>query len=138
QRSRLLYTDPDRILHVSAKTGDGVPDLLKAVIDRVDPPTGDADAPLQALIFDSAFDTYRGVITYVRVKEGRLPSRATIKMFATGITSEAEEAGVMAPEAMPVDALGPGEVGYLVTGLKDVHQAKVGDTITIAGKAGAP
>ncbi|MDP9184603.1 MAG: translation elongation factor 4, partial [Actinomycetota bacterium] len=133
----LLDRDPDEILRVSAKTGAGVQELLRAVIDLVPPPVGDADAPLQALIFDSAFDTYRGVITYVRIKEGRLPSRATIKMFATRVTSEAEEAGVMAPEATPVDALGPGEVGYLVTGLKDVHHAKVGDTITIAGKAGA-
>src|SRR6185436_11951618 len=123
---KLLDRDPDAILRVSAKTGAGVQELLRAVTDLVPPPVGNADAPLQALIFDSAFDTYRGVITYVRVKQGRLPSRATIKMFATGITSEAEEAGVMAPEATPVDALGPGEVGYLVTGLKDVHQAKVG------------
>jgi GTP-binding protein LepA len=110
---------------------------LQAVIEAVPAPTGDVDAPLQALIFDSAFDTYRGVITYVRVQAGQLPSNARIKMFATHVTSEAEEAGVMAPEATPVDALGPGEVGYLVTGLKDVHQAKVGDTITLAGKTGA-
>ena len=120
---------------MSAKSGDGVGELLKAVIERVPPPVGDGDAPLQALIFDSAFDTYRGVIAYVRVKRGRLPSNAKIKMFATGIMSEAEETGVMSPEATPVDALGPGEVGYLVTGLKDVHHAKVGDTITLAGKA---
>ena len=100
-------------------------------------PEGDLRAPVQALIFDSEFDTYRGVITYIRVKQGTLPSNATIKMFATHITSEAEETGVMAPEATPVDALGPGEVGYLVTGLKDVHQAKVGDTITLSGKLGA-
>jgi GTP-binding protein LepA len=136
--AKLLGVDPDEILRVSAKSGAGVPELLGAVVDRVPPPTGDAEAALQALIFDSAFDTYRGVITYVRVKEGRLASRATIKMFATNVTSEAEEAGVMAPEATPVDALGPGEVGYLVTGLKDVHHAKVGDTITLAGKLGAP
>jgi GTP-binding protein LepA len=135
--AKLLDTDLDQILLVSAKTGDGVPELLKAVVDRVRPPTGDPAAPLQALIFDSAFDTYRGVITYVRITQGTLPSNAKIKMFATHVTSEAEEAGVMAPEATPVDALGPGEVGYLVTGLKDVHQAKVGDTITLAGKLGA-
>jgi GTP-binding protein LepA len=135
--AKLLGVDPDEILRVSAKSGEGVADLLGAVVERIPPPTGDADAPLQALIFDSAFDTYRGVITYVRVKQGRLPSRATIKMFATNVTSEAEEAGVMAPEATPVDALGPGEVGYLVTGLKDVYHAKVGDTITLAGKHGA-
>jgi GTP-binding protein LepA len=134
---KLLDRDPDEILRVSAKSGAGVTELLKTVIDQVPPPVGDAEAPLQALIFDSAFDTYRGVITYVRVQAGRLPSNAKIKMFATHVTSEAEEAGVMAPEATPVDALGPGEVGYLVTGLKDVHQAKVGDTITLAGKAGA-
>src|SRR4029450_13388731 len=137
QRARLLDTDPDRILHVSAKTGDGVPDLLKAVIDRVDPPTGDVDAPLQALIFDSAFDAYRGVITYVRIKQGTLPSNAKIKMFATHVTSEAEGAGGVAREPTPVDALGAGEVGCLDTGLKDVHHAKVGDTITLAGKQGA-
>ena len=133
----LLDADPGEILAVSAKTGEGVGDLLRAVVERVPPPGGDADRPLQALIFDSAFDAYRGVITYIRVQEGTLPSYAKIKMFATGVTSDAEEAGVMAPEATPVDALGPGEVGYLVTGLKDVHQAKVGDTITLAGKLGA-
>ena len=133
----LLGRDPADVLRVSAKSGQGVAELLRAVIERVPAPTGDDDAPLQALIFDSAFDTYRGVITYIRVRQGRLPSHATIKMFATHVTSEAEEAGVMAPEATPVDALGPGEVGYLITGLKDVHQAKVGDTITLAGKAGA-
>jgi GTP-binding protein LepA len=135
--SNLLSCDPGDILHVSAKTGEGVDDLLRAVIDRIPAPTGDAAQPLQALIFDSAFDAYRGVITYVRVQQGTLPSHAKVRMFATKVTSEAEEAGVMAPEATPVDALGPGEVGYLVTGLKDVHQAKVGDTITLAGKAGA-
>ena len=142
QRARelagLLDVDPDEVLQVSAKTGEGVPELLAAVIERVPAPTGDEADPLRALIFDSAFDTYRGVITYVRVKDGVLPSFAKIRMFATGVRSEAEEAGVMAPEATPVDALGPGEVGYLVTGLKDVHQAKVGDTITLDGKQGAP
>ncbi len=135
--ANLLKCDPEDILHVSAKTGEGVEEVLRSVIEHVPPPTGDREAPLQALIFDSAFDTYRGVITYLRVKQGVLPSGARIKMFATNVTSEAEETGVMAPEATPVDALGPGEVGYLVTGLKDVHQAKVGDTITLAGKAGA-
>ena len=135
--AHLFDRDPSDILHVSAKTGQGVPDLLRAVVEQVPPPEGDRDAPLQALIFDSAFDTYRGVITYVRITHGTLPSFAKIRMFATGATSEAEETGVMAPEATPVDALGPGEVGYLVTGLKDVHQAKVGDTITLAGKGGA-
>ena len=112
-------------------------ELLAAIVAEVPPPVGDADAPLRALIFDSMFDAYRGVITYVRVKDGSLPSRERIRLMATRVESEAEEAGVMAPEATPVDSLGPGEVGYLVTGLKDVHQAKVGDTITLAGKRGA-
>ncbi len=133
----LLDRDPDDILRISAKTGEGVEDLLKAVIDQVPPPTGETDAPLRALVFDSMFDPYRGVITYVRVKEGELPSGSRIRLMATATESDAEEAGVMAPEPLPVDALGPGEVGYLVTGLKDVHQAKVGDTITIAGKNAA-
>ncbi|HET9672385.1 MAG TPA: translation elongation factor 4 [Actinomycetota bacterium] len=133
----LLDRDPDEILRVSAKTGAGVEELLKAVIERVPPPTGEADAPLRALVFDSAFDLYRGVIAYVRVKDGELPSNARIRLMATRVESEAEEAGVISPEPMPVDRLGPGEVGYLVTGLKDVHHAKVGATITLAGKAAA-
>jgi len=135
--ANLLDCDPREILHISAKSGEGVDELLAAVIDRVPPPVGDATEPLQALIFDSMFDPYRGVITYVRVQQGVLPSRARIKMFATRVESEAEETGVNAPEPTPVPELGPGEVGYLVTGLKDVHQAKVGDTITLAGKLGA-
>ncbi|CAN5795001.1 translation elongation factor 4 [soil metagenome] len=135
--ANLLDRDPAEILHVSAKSGAGVAALLQAVIERVPPPGGDVDKPLQALIFDSMFDPYRGVITHVRVQEGVLASRARIRMFATGVESEAEETGVNAPEPTPVPELGPGEVGYLVTGLKDVHQAKVGDTITRAGKAGA-
>jgi GTP-binding protein LepA len=133
----LLDRDPDDILRISAKTGEGVEELLKAVIAQVPPPAGDPEASLRALVFDSMFDAYRGVITYVRVKDGELPSRARIRLMATGAESEAEEAGVMAPEPLPVDRLGPGEVGYLVTGLKDVHLAKVGDTITMAGKHAA-
>jgi GTP-binding protein LepA len=133
----LLDRDEDEILRVSAKSGDGVRELLQAVIGQVPPPGGDASAPLQALIFDSMFDPYRGVITYVRVQQGELPSNARIRMFATRVESEAEETGVNAPEPTRVPSLGPGEVGYLVTGLKDVHQAKVGDTITLAGKLAA-
>jgi GTP-binding protein LepA len=133
----LLDRDEDEILWISAKTGEGVDQLLRAVIDRVPPPAGDPTRPLQALIFDSMFDPYRGVITYVRVQEGVLPSNSRIKMFATHVESDAEETGVNAPEPTPVPQLGPGEVGYLVTGLKDVYHAKVGDTITLAGKLGA-
>jgi GTP-binding protein LepA len=133
----LLGTEPEQILRISAKTGEGVSELLEAVIRAVPPPSGSSADPLRALVFDSMFDPYRGVITYLRVKDGRLPSRSRVRFMATRVESESEEAGVMAPEATPVDSLGPGEVGYLVTGLKDVHQAKVGDTITLAGKNGA-
>ncbi|HEV8563426.1 MAG TPA: translation elongation factor 4 [Actinomycetota bacterium] len=133
----LLGCEPEDILHISAKTGEGVPELLRAVVERVPPPVGDATKPLRALIFDSAFDPYRGVIVYVRVAEGVLPSRARIRLMASRVETEAEEAGVMSPEATPIAQLGPGEVGYLVTGLKDVHLAKVGDTLTLAGKHGA-
>jgi GTP-binding protein LepA len=133
----LVGCEPEDVLRVSAKSGSGVAELLTAIIERVPEPGGDAGNPLQALVFDSAFDPYRGVITYVRVKQGELPSRSRIRMMATKTESEAEEAGVMAPEATPVAALGPGEVGYLVTGLRDVHQAMVGDTITLAGKQAA-
>jgi GTP-binding protein LepA len=133
----LLDCDPADILHISAKSGEGVGRLLEAVIERVPPPVGDPAAPLQALIFDSMFDAYRGVITYVRVQEGTLTSNARIKMFATRVESDAEETGVNAPEPTPVPELAAGEVGYLVTGLKDVHLAKVGDTITLAGREGA-
>ena len=135
--AELLDRDPDDILRISAKSGKGVKELLAAIVAEVPPPEGDADAPLRALIFDSMFDPYRGVISYVRIKDGSLPSRERIRLMQTRVESEAEEAGVMAPEATPVDSLGPGEVGYLVTGLKDVHQAKVGDTITLAGKGAA-
>ncbi|GIU96955.1 MAG: elongation factor 4 [Actinomycetota bacterium] len=134
----LVGEPPERVLAVSAKTGEGVEELVRAVIDRIPAPEGHADAPLRALIFDSAFDPYRGVITYLRVREGTLPSYARIRMLATGVASDAEEVGVMAPEATPVEALGPGEVGYLVTGLKDVHLAKVGDTITLDGSTVEP
>jgi GTP-binding protein LepA len=134
----LLGRDPEEILRVSAKTGEGVVELLQALVSLVPAPSGSVAEPLQALIFDSMFDPYRGVITYVRVQEGELPSGSRVRFMATRVESDAEEAGVMAPEATPVDRLGPGEVGYLVTGLKDVHQAKVGDTITLAGKHGAP
>jgi GTP-binding protein LepA len=132
--AELVGCDPADVLAVSGKTGEGVTDLLEAVIARVPPPDGSRDAPLRALIFDSSFDTYRGVVAYLRVKDGVLPSRAKVHFIATGLDSEAEEAGVFAPEATPVPQLDAGEVGYLVTGLKDVHQVKVGDTVTVAGK----
>ena len=128
---------PEEVLAVSAKTGEGVTQLIDEVVRRVPPPTGERERPLRALIFDSSFDPYRGVIAYLRVKEGVLPSRSKVRFMASELDSEAEEAGVFAPEATPVPKLEAGEVGYLVTGLKDVHQVKVGDTVTLAGKQGA-
>jgi GTP-binding protein LepA len=128
---------PEEVLAVSGKTGEGVEVLVDEVVRRVPAPTADRNAPLRALIFDSSFDPYRGVIAYLRVVDGALPSRARARFMATGLESEAEEAGVFAPEATPVPKLEAGEVGYLVTGLKDVHQVKVGDTVTTAGKQAA-
>jgi GTP-binding protein LepA len=119
-------------MRVSAKSGIGVVELLDAVIERVPPPQGRASAPLRALIFDSTYDAYRGVIAYIRVVDGRLGGRARIRFMSTGHTLEAEEAGVFAPDPTPVEELTAGDVGYLVTGVKDVRQAKVGDTITLA------
>jgi GTP-binding protein LepA len=120
------------VLRISAKTGQGVPELLDAVIQRVPAPPGDPDGPARALIFDSAYDPYRGVVAYVRVADGSLPSRPRIRMMATGVQSEAEEVGVFAPDPVAVQGLRTGEVGYLVVGEKDVRIAKVGDTVTLA------
>jgi GTP-binding protein LepA len=133
----LVGCEPSDVLRVSAKSGEGVTGLIDAVVERVPAPEGDVAAPLQALIFDSMFDPYRGVITYVRIVNGELHSRERILLMANGVEAEAEEAGVLAPDPTAVAALGPGEVGYLVAGMKDVHQAKVGDTITTAGKGAA-
>jgi GTP-binding protein LepA len=135
--AELVGCEPSDVLAVSGKTGEGVTGLLERVIERVPPPSGDRDAPLRALIFDSSFDPYRGVVAYLRVTDGALRSRAQLRSMATDQVWEAEEAGIFAPEATPVPKLEAGEVGYLVTGLKNVHQVKVGDTITTAGKHGA-
>jgi GTP-binding protein LepA len=132
--AELVGCDPSEVLAVSGKTGEGVTGLLETVITRVPAPEGSPTDPLRALIFDSSFDAYRGVIAYVRVKDGRLPTRAKLHSMATGLNWEAEETGIFAPESTPVPTLTAGEVGYLVTGLKDVHQVKVGDTITIPGR----
>jgi GTP-binding protein LepA len=120
------------ILRISAKTGEGVTDLLDAVIDRIPPPTGDADAPLQALIFDSHFDQYRGVVSSVRVVNGTLRSGARVRFMQAATTHEADEVGVRLPVPTPVAALGPGEVGYLIAGIKDVGEARSGETVTDA------
>ncbi|WP_296136121.1 translation elongation factor 4 [uncultured Corynebacterium sp.] len=127
----IIGCEPEEVLRVSAKTGDGVPELLDKLCDVVPAPTGDADAPARALIFDSVYDTYRGVVTYVRVMHGRLKAREKIQMMSTGATHETLEIGVVSPQPKKTDGLGVGEVGYLITGVKDVRQSKVGDTVTV-------
>ncbi|WP_432948395.1 translation elongation factor 4 [Kribbella sp. CA-253562] len=118
------------VLRVSAKTGEGVEDLLSEIVAQVEPPKGVKDAPPRALIFDSVYDTYRGVVTYVRVVDGELTHRDKIKMMSTGAVHEMLEVGVISPEPMKSPSIGVGEVGYLITGVKDVRQSRVGDTVT--------
>ncbi|NJP42121.1 translation elongation factor 4 [Actinacidiphila epipremni] len=128
--ANLVGCDPDDVLRVSAKTGVGVDALLDRVVRDVPAPVGVADAPARAMIFDSVYDSYRGVVTYVRVIDGQLNRRERIRMMSTGATHELLEIGTNSPEMLPADGLGVGEVGYLITGVKDVRQSKVGDTIT--------
>ena len=118
------------ILRISAKSGEGVPDLLDAIVERIPAPTGDADAALQALIFDSQFDQYRGVVSSVRVMNGRLSSGSLLRFMQAGATHDALEIGVRTPATVPVSDLGPGEVGYLIAGIKDVGDARSGETVT--------
>ena len=125
------------ILHISAKTGAGVPELLDAVVERIPPPKGDAAAPLRGLIFDSSYDQYRGVVSAVRVFEGTLDSGQRLRFMQAGATHEVEEIGIRAPAPTPVTSLGPGEVGYLIAGIKDVGEARSGETVTVAGPRGA-
>ncbi|HEY5359478.1 MAG TPA: translation elongation factor 4 [Streptosporangiaceae bacterium] len=120
------------VLRVSAKTGEGVRELLHAVVEQVPAPSGNPDAPARALIFDSVYDTYRGVVTYVRVVDGRLTPRERTLMLSTRTVHETLEVGVISPDPVPSDGLAAGEVGYLITGVKDVRQARVGDTVTTA------
>ncbi|ANH40220.1 Elongation factor 4 [Nocardioides dokdonensis FR1436] len=126
----LVGCEPEDVLRVSAKTGFGVEALLNEIVKQTPAPVGDADAPARALIFDSVYDTYRGVITYVRVIDGSLNHRDRIKMMSTGATHEMLEVGVISPEQVKAGELGVGEVGYLITGVKDVRQSRVGDTVT--------
>jgi len=132
--ANLVGCEPDDVLKVSAKTGLGVEALLDKVVEQIPAPVGVVDAPARAMIFDSVYDSYRGVVTYVRVVDGQLNKRERIKMMSTGATHELLEIGVSSPEMLPSDGLGVGEVGYLITGVKDVRQSKVGDTITSQAK----
>ena len=128
--ANLIGVDPDDVLRVSGKTGEGVEDVLDRIVEQIDAPVGDADAPSRAMIFDSVYDTYRGVVTYVRVVDGRFSPREKVEMMSTGTAYELQEIGVSSPEPVPSEGLGVGEVGYLITGVKDVRQSKVGDTVT--------
>ena len=128
----LIGCDVDDVLRVSGKTGQGVPELLDRIVEAVPTPHGDPDAPARAMIFDSVYDTYRGVVTYVRVVDGALRPRERIEMLSTGAVHDLLEIGVISPEPTPSAGLGAGEVGYLITGVKDVRQSKVGDTVTSA------
>ncbi|MGW0531946.1 translation elongation factor 4 [Streptomyces sp. NPDC003032] len=128
--ANLIGCEPEDVLKVSAKTGVGVEALLDKVVAEIPAPIGVADAPARAMIFDSVYDSYRGVVTYVRVVDGQLNKRERIRMMSTGATHELLEIGVSSPEMTPADGIGVGEVGYIITGVKDVRQSKVGDTIT--------
>jgi len=132
--AHIIGCSPDDVLKVSAKTGEGVADLLQTIVDLIPAPTGDATAPARAMIFDSVYDTYRGVVTYVRVIDGRIGTRDRIAMMSTGAVHELLEVGVISPEPQIAKGLSVGEVGYLITGVKDVRQSRVGDTITTANK----
>ena len=138
--ANIIGCEPEDVLRVSGKTGEGVPELLDKVVELVPPPSSlradgeenDADAPARALIFDSVYDTYRGVVTYVRMMDGKLEPNQKVLMMNTGVTLEILEIGVVSPTMKKTKGLGPGEVGYLITGVKDVRDTRVGDTVTWA------
>jgi len=127
----LIGCDSSDVFRISAKTGQGVPELLEAIVSTIPHPQGDPEAPLRALVFDSVYDSYRGVIAYIRVIDGMIEARQDIRFMATGVLAEADEIGVMSPDAQPVKRLETGEVGYLISGIKEVSLAKVGDTVTV-------
>ena len=128
--ANLIGCKPEDCLRVSGKTGEGVEVLLDQIVKQLPPPVGDPKAPTRALIFDSVYDSYRGVVTYVRVVDGHLSPRDQIQMYSTGVRHEMLEVGVISPEPIASKGLGVGEVGYLITGVKDVRQSRVGDTVT--------
>lgn len=130
----LIGCDPEDILRVSGKTGVGVDQLLDRVVDQIPFPVGDPNAPVRAMIFDSVYDSYRGVVTYIRIVDGSFSQREKVQMMSTKAAHEILEIGVSSPEPTPCDGLGVGEVGYVITGVKDVRQSKVGDTVTSIAK----
>jgi GTP-binding protein LepA len=130
--AHIIGCEPGEVLRVSGKTGEGVTELLDHVVREVPAPVGDANAPTRAMIFDSVYDIYRGVVTYVRVIDGKITPREKVTMMSTGSTHELLEVGIVSPEPKATVGLGVGEVGYLITGVKDVRQSKVGDTVTSA------
>jgi GTP-binding protein LepA len=135
----LLGEPPERVLRISAKTGEGIEDVLDAIVERIPAPAGAEDAPGRALVFDSSYDQYRGVVAFVRVVDGRFEPRQPLRAMAQGTTFEAEELGFLGPARRPVDSLAAGEVGYVITGLKDVSRLRVGETLTPrAASAAAP
>jgi GTP-binding protein LepA len=134
---QVLGIPATEILRISAKTGEGVPELLDAICQRISPPVGDADAPLQGLIFDSYYDQYRGVVSAVRVKNGTLTTGARLRFMQAGAVHDVEEIGIRTPAVTPVASLGPGEVGYLIAGIKDVGEARSGETVTSATRPAA-
>ena len=135
--AKLIGGDPEDVLKVSGKTGVGVDALLDKIVRDIPAPVGDPDAPARAMIFDSVYDTYRGVVTYVRVVDGKLSPRERVQMMSTRASHELLEIGVSSPEPTPSKGLGVGEVGYLITGVKDVRLSKVGDTVTNLAKPAA-
>ncbi|WP_300917508.1 translation elongation factor 4 [Corynebacterium stationis] len=134
--ANIIGVEPEEVLRVSGKTGEGVPELLDKVTELIPAPSSDfgVDAPARAMIFDSVYDTYRGVVTYIRMVDGKLEPRQKVRMMNTGVELDILELGVVSPTPTPVKGLGPGEVGYLITGVKDVRETKVGDTVTWAAK----
>ena len=128
--AQLVGETAERVLRISAKTGEGVERVLDAIIDRIPPPEGDPDAPPRALVFDSSYDQYRGVVAFVRMVDGRFSTRQRLRAMAAGTRFEAEELGFFSPDRRPTPTLEAGEVGYVVTGLKDVSRLRVGDTLT--------
>jgi len=128
--AELLGDDPTHVLRISAKTGDGIADVLDAIVERVPPPAGDPESPARALVFDSAYDQYRGVVAFVRVVDGSFSPREALRTMATDTRFDAEELGFFSPAMTPAERLSAGEVGYVITGLKDVSRLRVGDTLT--------